>query len=179
MHSRNSQKVSESPIDAPRRLPLNYQSVRDGCPPSGSVGLSTQKDSRDQKFVRDDLPESVQKLIETHIKSVEELEVLLLLSAEPQKSWAPAEVFRVIQSNLNSIQLKLSKLAAQGLLSSTKGPEMLYCYSNTKPELDAAVRSLREAYKVRPTRVIELIFANPNSQIRSFADAFKFRKTDG
>jgi hypothetical protein len=131
------------------------------------------------EFVPNDLPESVQKLIETHIKSVEELEVLLLLSAEPSKSWTPGEVFRTIQSNLNSIELKLAKLSSQGLLSSTKGTEMLYSYSSKTPELDAAVRSLREAYKVRPTRVIELIFANPNSQIRSFADAFKFRKTDG
>ncbi len=126
-----------------------------------------------------DLPESVKKLIETHIKSVEELEVLLLLSGEPDKSWSSSEVFRTVQSNLNSIELKLAKLAAQGLLNSTPGPEIRYSYSSTPPELDAAVRLLREAYKVRPTRVIELIFANPNSQIRSFADAFKFRKTDG
>jgi hypothetical protein len=129
--------------------------------------------------VANDLPESVKKLIETHIKSVEELEVLLLLSGEPDKSWSSSEVFRTIQSNLNSIGLKLAKLAAQGLLTSTPGSEIRYSYSSTSPELDAAVKLLREAYKVRPTRVIELIFANPNSQIRSFADAFKFRKTDG
>ena len=45
------------------------------------------------------------------------------------------------------------------------------------PELKAHVQTLAQAYEERPVTLIRLIYALRDRKIRSFADAFKLRKT--
>ena len=118
-------------------------------------------------------PPSLQSFIAAYIGSVEQLEILCLLSRSPDKWWSPKDVFHVVQSSEHSVTACLEKYVQQTLLVADKG---LYRYAPRRLELDKAVHELSQAYSERRVAVIEMIYKRPNDTIQDFADAFRFRK---
>ena len=126
----------------------------------------------DSEGIRDD----VAQLISQHINSIEHLEVLLLLFRNPQKAWTAAEVSRELYTTPESAARWLSELHSSGLalLDDTTQP----CYRYKAGSNDTAVGNLAAAYKERRVRIINMIVSKPLDHIRSFSDAFKFKKGD-
>ena len=126
----------------------------------------------DSEGIRDD----VAQLISQHINSIEHLEVLLLLYRNPQKAWTAADVSRELYTTPESAARWLAELHASGLivLDDTVQP----CYHYAAGTNDTAVANLAAAYKERRVRIINMIISKPLDHIRSFADAFKFKKED-
>lgn len=116
---------------------------------------------------------AIEQFIRTHIQSVEQLEVLLLLHAERNREWTAHAVFQRIQSNEKSIKQRLESFAEQGL-AIANGEH--YRYASSKSEVDQTVAELAAAYRTRRVAVIETIFTPGPSAAESFADAFKLRK---
>lgn len=125
------------------------------------------------------LSEEVKTFITEHISSVEQLEVLLLLHREQQR-WSAQEVSQELRIDPASAAERLADLQGRGLLVESAGETTpLYQYQPQKSNLDYTVNDLAKAYQEYRVTVISLIFSKPIDKIRTFADAFKFRKDKG
>jgi hypothetical protein len=125
-----------------------------------------------------DIPPVVSAFIADHIDSVVQLELLLLLRAEPQKSFRPTVLAKGLAIDPVWAEGQLRKLCSSGVLSCTQAPEPAYQYAPRTPELHLAVQGLAQAYADRRVSVIALIFSKPSEQLRSFSDAFRLRKDE-
>jgi predicted DNA-binding transcriptional regulator len=124
-----------------------------------------------------DIAQNIRDFIGEHIESVLHLELLLLLYAQPQRTYTAEEVTRELRIDANWVAAQLAQLCQHGILSSTTDTAPIgYQYRPDKPELDVAVRGLAAAYAQRRVSVINLIVNKPSDKLRSFAEAFRFRK---
>lgn len=111
--------------------------------------------------------------IARYIRSIEQLEILSLLAANPGKQWSIAEMYRAIQSTEESIKNCLRDFVEQQLaIQQTEH----YAFSPATPQLRDAALAVLKAYRERPVAIIELIYSPQPSAARSFADAFRLRK---
>ena len=117
--------------------------------------------------------DAVLSFVDRHIESVEHLEILLLLAAQ-ERAWSAPEIFQKIQSSQASVDQRLESLVAAGLLA--KDASAQFRYSPKDDETRKLVKDLADAYKSRPVKIIEAIYSRKTDAVRSFADAFKFRK---
>lgn len=122
------------------------------------------------------IPNELRKFIGLYIGSVEQVEILLLLSDAPDRDWTSDTVFKEIQSNISSVTARLKALHAQGFLTSDEGEPPIYRYAPRTDELAEGVALLKGAYRESYVKVIEAIYADPMQQARNFADSFRFRK---
>lgn len=129
-------------------------------------------------MVADRIPEEVKRFIEENIDSVELLEVLLLLRNDSKREWSVDSVSSEIRSNPISVAKRLGNLCVRQLISKKESSPSLYYYNPGTDILDQSVKGLADAYARHHTRVIELIFSKQTNTLRSFSDAFKFRKED-
>ena len=120
----------------------------------------------------------IEQFINDRINSVEQLEVLLLLRASPEKEWSAGEVSQKLYIQPDSAARRLADLHAGGLLVVSEAAGSLYRYGPRTSDLESVADGLAEAYKIRPVSIINLIFSRPRDQIRAFADAFRIRKED-
>jgi hypothetical protein len=121
------------------------------------------------------LPDEVVQFVAKHIRSLDQLEVLLLVSALPDREWSVAAVDSVIRSNPEAVFGWLDGFVRLGILSHSEETKV-YHYQPTTDELSRAIATLGATYKMSRHRVIELIYAEQPSAIKSFSDAFRIRK---
>lgn len=117
------------------------------------------------------ITDGARRLIAEHIHSVEQLEVLLLLRATPEKAWSAAEVARALVSQADTAETRLIDLEQRGLIS--RGEDG-WRYDPGRRERE--VTQLAEAYGTRRVAVVGLIFSKPSDSVTSFSDAFRLRK---
>jgi hypothetical protein len=115
-----------------------------------------------------------QTFINKNINSVEQIEVLLILHANPERVWTIDEISAIMRSSPNSIRSRLEGLAARKL--SVAVPNAGYRYA-ASGRLHGMVEQLAEEYGQRRFSVIELVFSRPDAA-RTFADAFRLREED-
>ena len=121
----------------------------------------------------DDIPENVKRLIAERIDSIPELEAVLLLREHPGEEWdadqagARLYVSRIVASHI------LAALAAHGFL--VRSGET-YRYLPADDSLVSDVEDLARCYSRHLVAVTRLVHAKPGARVRSFADAFRFRK---
>ena len=134
-------------------------------------GLTLRRQDRD--LSQTSIPDDVTRLVVEHIDSLEQLEVLLLLHASPERDWTAEDVAREMRSSGQSAGKRLASLASAGILSQAG---TRFRYAPKSDELDRAVASLARVYPERRFGIIELIFSKPSDTIRTFADAFRIRR---
>ena len=122
------------------------------------------------------LPPAVRQLLSRYIRSVEQLEVLLLVHSQPNRSWTADAVYDVIRSSKSSIADRLATFTAHGFLVEENGSPPTFRYAPKDETLRAGVQETATLYQTRRVRVIEAIFAPEVDPVQSFADAFKLRK---
>jgi hypothetical protein len=101
------------------------------------------------------------------------LETLCLLVDDPAKAWQEAEVYRLIQSSQQSVTKNLMALVEEGFLVSDAAG---YRFAPKDQEMERWAVELVKTYRAKRVTVIETIYQRPLDPIRTFADAFKFRK---
>lgn len=121
------------------------------------------------------VPEDARRLVASRITSVEQLEILLLLRRERERSWTAADVAEELRSSESSANKRLADLQKGGLIEATS-TSAAYRYAPAADWLGKAVDSLADLYAESPYRVIDLIFAKPIDDLRVYADAFRYRK---
>ena len=123
--------------------------------------------------MRPDLPQDLRRFILTSIPSVPYLEALLLLRAEPQRSWSAAEAARRLYlPEQRGIEL-LTELVSAGVV---RQESMGYRYSPATEELTAILDQLATHYSADLVGVTDLIHSRVDKKAQQFADAFRIRK---
>lgn len=109
------------------------------------------------------LPEAVTAFVRASISSVEQLAILLLLRANPFRSWTATEVSRELRGSEHSAELRLTDLLEQRLVEnqSTDG-EPRYVYSPASEDVRDTLDAVADAYAERPYSVIALIYSDSN-----------------
>ena len=121
------------------------------------------------------MPPAVKNFLARCIRSVEQLEVLLLLHSQPARSWTAPEVYDVVRSSPASISERLAEFCAAGLLVKTQDEPAAFRYAKENPH-NLAVDETAAAYRTWRVRIIETIFAAEVDPLKSFSDAFRIRK---
>jgi hypothetical protein len=106
---------------------------------------------------------------------MEALEVLLLVHSDPERWWTPTEVYDSVRSSRASIAQRLEDFTAARFLTKSGNEPPTYRYT-PDDKLGRAVDETAAAYRTWRVRVIETIFAAEVDPLKSFSDAFKFRK---
>jgi hypothetical protein len=127
-------------------------------------------------MARPGVPKDVERFIATDIDSVEQLEVLLLLRAAPDKQWTAKEVARALVSREDSAAHWLARMTERGLLTQL---DNRYRYATGKPELAETIDALAESFAKYRVTVVALIFSKPSERVRLFSDAFRIRRSNG
>lgn len=122
------------------------------------------------------ISQEVIDFINRYVDSVGHLEVLLLIRANPKKEWSPQEVGAEMRSNTAAAEKQLAQLHGYGLLSIADTPDLKYVYDPRTPLLRGIAEELALAYDSRRVAIINLIYGKPLENIKSFSDAFRFRK---
>ena len=127
---------------------------------------------------QEDLSAEARKFLADHIESVLELEALLLLAADPNRTWTAIDVARELRVDPGWAGPQLSRLCGRGVLACDSDPQPHYRFAPSSPKMEQAVRDLASAYATRRVTVISLIFAKPTDKLKSFADAFRLRREE-
>jgi len=118
-----------------------------------------------------EMPERVRQLLDRHITSVEQLELLFVLEQEPAAAFTPDTASKRIGTTAHSARIRLDELVGAGLAKESGGS---YAYATGSHE--AAVGELRRLYATHRVRIISRIFDKPPDSVRRFADAFKLKR---
>jgi hypothetical protein len=131
----------------------------------------------------DGLPEDVCALLNEHIESYEQLEVLLLMRRERYEEWTVTGLAARLHVHAELIGSALEGLKAGGLVTAISAAPPRFAYRPTSSGLDAAAGRLDREYAERPIRIIQLMSTNAIERLRTaalhaFADAFVLKKDE-
>lgn len=115
-----------------------------------------------------EIRKEVKDFVFQYIDSVEQLEILLLLGASPDKIWTADEVHNTLRSNKASVEKRLNLLATQKLIDKH---EHGFQFKPDGSEKNEVIYQLASVYKVHRYRIYELIFS-PMKKARDIAEAF-------
>lgn len=121
------------------------------------------------------LPPETVRLIRSHIESVGQLEILLLLHAARDTAFTPNEINESLRSNIDSVEQRLASLVNSELVVRLEGVPKRYQYGPSNPDQARAVDRLAQSYITHRVRVIELLYSPPD-RMQSFSDAFRIKK---
>ena len=111
--------------------------------------------------------EELGKFIAAEIQSLEQLEILFLLSGNPHRWWTAKSVYDVVKSSLPSVEDRLNEMVVRGLLHKESGAnEVRFQFAPNDPKLWSVVAELREAYKERSVKVVQAIYSKPPDAAR-------------
>jgi hypothetical protein len=118
--------------------------------------------------------EAVLAFVRQSIPSAWALELLLLMRREPSRAWRAETLVAQLRGSEELVSQGLAMLAAAGLVAAGDDGEQVY--RPQTPELAELVDALAELHAQKPLAVLGAIFSAPSGRIRTFADAFLFRK---
>ncbi|MEO8335539.1 MAG: hypothetical protein ABI664_11235 [bacterium] len=121
-----------------------------------------------------DLPEAVRRLLHQHLPTMDHVALLLAFRADPECRDVPALVSGArLQSNVAAGVL--ADLTTSHLLQRS-GTDYVYA---PDAGTGALIDELAELYNSKPVTLVRAIYDRPAKAARSFADAFRIRKTEG
>jgi hypothetical protein len=123
------------------------------------------------------LSENVQSLLRERLRSFEGLEVLVLLHAQPSRSWTEDAIGALLRLDFERVREALAELISRGLARQSLPEPASYAYHAGTPQVAAAVDELANAYREQHATVMSQMNANAIERIRSgtlkaFADSF-------
>jgi len=124
----------------------------------------------------DQIPENIRQFIFACIDSVEQLEVLAMLHDQPEKDWTYLGLSQELRSTESSVEKRVRDLVDRRVIHPISTDS--FRFNPRSEEVRQVVHDLVGVYRLRPYRVMELIFSKPVNAMQSFADAFRFKKED-
>lgn len=113
-------------------------------------------------------------MIQRHLATMDHVELLTVLRAGRDESFAVARLAEQIRKPEELVQLCLVALAGAGLAAELS--DGTYRYAAREPTLDATAEAVIRLYNERPVTLVRLLYERPPTAINTFADAFKLRK---
>ncbi|MGE3974732.1 MAG: hypothetical protein AB7F59_09420 [Bdellovibrionales bacterium] len=127
------------------------------------------------KLSQKDIPSEVKEFLTKNIDSIGKLEILIFLATHQGKTWTSHEINQELRGNDLSTEKQLSQLVALKVVAAKPTSPVSYIY-DASPSDHVVIEKLMAAYGTFRTRVITLIYEKPSEALKTFADAFKFRK---
>jgi hypothetical protein len=124
------------------------------------------------------IPDDVARFILEKIDTIAQLEALLLLRGDPNRTWSSSILSQRLYTSEKETVDALERLCAAGLTVPLRSNPILYRYEPISPELRALVDRTAEAYSKHLVPVTNLIHSKPKTRVQEFADAFRIRKED-
>jgi hypothetical protein len=124
----------------------------------------------------DDFPVDVRQFIDQNIESLAQLEALLLLRKDPQRSWDVAAMAQALYVPVEMAQALLAEFARRHLVKAMPPNDAHYTYNIVDAKLDDLIGRVAAEYQERRVGVISLIYSKPLNKVQTFADAFRLRK---
>ncbi|HEY4210779.1 MAG TPA: hypothetical protein VGM84_04830 [Steroidobacteraceae bacterium] len=125
----------------------------------------------------------VRRLLEQHVESYEQLEIILLMHRTRDVQWNADALGHSLHIPTTSAASALIALHRSRIVSTAPGPNgtSSYVYAPTSAADVSAIDQLSEDYAVQRIEIIKLMNANAllrvrTSALRAFADAFDLRK---
>jgi predicted DNA-binding transcriptional regulator len=112
-----------------------------------------------------------------NITSVEELEILLLMSSERSSAWTAKSINVSIQSSVRSIEARLQSLERRGFVRQEEKGWFSYCPRDET--ISTRTEELLAAYSSRRVQVIEALYSAETGNLKQFANAFSWKKKNG
>jgi hypothetical protein len=123
--------------------------------------------------VAEDIAIIVRRLIDGGVRTLEQMEILMVLVQDPGKAWSLDALRRGAIVSTQRGQELVDGLERCGLVVRDEQEARL----RLGPSADvAALRALRASYERDRTNVINAFFACNLASLRSFVDAFKLRR---
>jgi hypothetical protein len=134
-----------------------------------------------------DLPPEVRQLLAARIETYDQVEVLLLLHASGDRSWASGDVAANLRIPVSAADAALEHLCTTRLALAATGPAgQRFKYAPADESANQAVAELAKAHARNRVEIIQLLSSNAierirNEAIRLFADSFLLgrKKSDG
>jgi DNA-binding MarR family transcriptional regulator len=122
-----------------------------------------------------DLPVDVKEFIGKHIHSVAQLEVLLMLRREPDRTWTLEQLTNGLYLQSQMVARLLTDIVQRGFAVQEQGS---FRYQPANDEERQLIDRLAHMYQERRVAVITEIFSKPIDVVKAFADAFRLRKEE-
>jgi hypothetical protein len=119
--------------------------------------------------------ERLKTFLEQRLSSLDQIEVVLLLRADPARSWTAPEVAAALGTAPESAAMRLFLLASGGLIAFEPSAIPRYRYVGADAELHAMLEELSEVFGTHREDLL-VALQSPRDPIRSFSDAFKLKK---
>jgi len=119
--------------------------------------------------------ESLQAFLQQRLASIEQIEIVLLLRSDRERSWSAPDVATQLGMPPESAAMRLFLLASGGILLFEPAGVPRYRYAGGDEASEAMLAELAEIYPENKGAVGAVVGAPPDP-LRSFADAFKFKK---
>ena len=124
------------------------------------------------------LSPAVIEFASTHIRTLEDLQVLLTCIEARDRWWDAAGVAREIGISRSAARRALDHLACGNLLDIRITGDVRYQFKPGNVALEAAAMGCAVAYRTNPIPILQLFTDPARRNLRDFADAFKIRRDD-
>lgn len=125
----------------------------------------------------DSIPAHVHQFLRDHVKSIAQLELLILMQGDPQRSWTADAAAKQLYIPESFARQLLDNLRVAGVVSGTGDPPQ-YQYAPQAPHLGPLVEDLVRVYRERPVTTVNAIYSGPTENLQTFADAFRIRRKE-
>jgi hypothetical protein len=123
------------------------------------------------------ISEDLRAFLKGRLTSADQIEIVLLLLADPSRSWTASEVSGRLAMAPESAAMRLFLLASQGLILFEPSGVPRYRYAGGDDQTDRLLRELAASYEADREDVLRVIDArNGADPVQLFADAFKLKK---
>lgn len=128
---------------------------------------------------RHTLSPEVLEFVANHVRSLEELQLLIAVIHAPDRWWDAQTAARELVMPMTTARRALDHLAARNLLDIRITAELRYQFRPGTEALRSAARAFVTAYDAEPEALVALVAKKtPPRHARDFADAFRIRRDD-
>lgn len=113
------------------------------------------------------------QFVKGSIRSVWALELLLLMRSRQDRAWTADQLVTELRASMPLVTQVLQTFHQAGLVRELENGA--FEYAPASPTLESCCEELERAYRERPVTVINAIVASSADDLKSFADAFRFR----
>jgi hypothetical protein len=122
-----------------------------------------------------EISRELRELIDRHLRSIDEVEVLLCLYHSRGEGFTEQAVAARCNKPEEDVGEDLRQLTESGFLVLDRF-DKTYSYPARNAALNDVVEQLAHLYNERPVSLIHAIYERPSTSVRSFAEAFRIRR---
>jgi len=123
-----------------------------------------------------DFPVEIEQFIAQHIESLAQLETLLSMRREPERTWTCDELSRQLYVTPDVCSGIITDLERRGFVARDAPDSSAFRYQSADASVDGLIDQLANLYHQRRVAVITQIYSKPVKKVQTFADAFRLRR---